>query len=66
MEDCLNLLKMGESNRAYAETKMNHQSSRSHTLYRLYVESIPKPTNMNFIEESLMEISSGRDNNVVT
>lgn len=31
---------MGEYNRHYAETRMNHQSSRSHTLFRLHVESV--------------------------
>lgn len=29
-------------NRSYAATKMNHQSSRSHALYRLSVQSMPK------------------------
>ena len=40
LEDCLALLRLGEVNRHYAETKMNHQSSRSHTLFRLHVESM--------------------------
>ena len=35
--ECVELLKLGEMNRSYAETKMNHQSSRSHTLFRLTV-----------------------------
>jgi hypothetical protein len=39
-EDCLKLLKLGEYHRHYAETRMNHQSSRSHTLFRLHVESV--------------------------
>lgn len=29
-------------NRTYAATKMNHQSSRSHALYRLTVQSMSK------------------------
>ena len=29
-------------NRSYAATKMNHQSSRSHALYRLWVQSMPR------------------------
>ena len=41
-EECLQLLKLGERNRSYAETAMNHVSSRSHTLYRLTVESMPQ------------------------
>ena len=39
-DECRNLLKLGEMNRSYAETKMNHQSSRSHTLFRLTVQSV--------------------------
>lgn len=39
-DDCIRLLMLGEYNRHYAETRMNHQSSRSHTLFRLHVESI--------------------------
>ena len=31
--DCLTLLKRGESNRTTRSTKMNHQSSRSHTIF---------------------------------
>lgn len=37
-EECLELLKLGEQNRSYAQTKMNHHSSRSHTLYRLHID----------------------------
>lgn len=29
-------------NRHYASTAMNHVSSRSHTIFRLYVRGIPK------------------------
>ena len=42
LPECLDLLKLGEKNRSYAATKMNHCSSRSHTLYRLTVQSMPK------------------------
>lgn len=35
---CLGLLKLGEKNRSYAQTTMNHQSSRSHTLFRLSID----------------------------
>lgn len=40
--ECLDLLKLGERNRSYAETTMNHASSRSHTVYRIFVESMPQ------------------------
>lgn len=39
-EQCLDLLKIGEQTRSYAQTKMNHHSSRSHTLYRLTVDTV--------------------------
>lgn len=42
LDECLEFLKRGEINRSYAATKMNHQSSRSHALYRLSVQSMPK------------------------
>jgi len=35
IQEVLELIKIGESNRHYAETQLNHQSSRSHTLFRL-------------------------------
>jgi hypothetical protein len=35
LDECLDILKMGEYNRHYAATSMNHQSSRSHTIFRL-------------------------------
>ena len=55
----MKLLKMGEYNRHYAETRMNHQSSRSHTLFRLHVESVATtPTGeeagTNVIRESVL------------
>ncbi len=35
IEDIMDLLREGESNRHYASTTMNHVSSRSHTIFRL-------------------------------
>ncbi|CAG9318537.1 unnamed protein product [Blepharisma stoltei] len=35
----LNLLTTGEANRKIGETSMNSQSSRSHTVFRIYIES---------------------------
>lgn len=40
MSDVLNILNRGEYNRHYAETKLNHHSSRSHTVFRIFVESV--------------------------
>ena len=34
------VLKKGEFGRHYAQTAMNHNSSRSHAIFRLYVKSI--------------------------
>lgn len=58
-DDCVKLLKMGEYNRHYAETRMNHQSSRSHTLFRLHVESVAttatgEEAGTNVIRESVL------------
>jgi centromeric protein E len=58
-DDCLKLLKLGEYNRHYAETRMNHQSSRSHTLFRLHVESVAttatgEEAGTNVIRESVL------------
>jgi centromeric protein E len=58
-DDCVKLLKMGEYNRHYAETRMNHQSSRSHTLFRLHVESVAttatgEDAGTNVIRESVL------------
>lgn len=35
IHDVLQLIQLGEKNRSYAETQLNHHSSRSHTLFRL-------------------------------
>lgn len=51
VEDVLELLQRGESNRHYACTAMNHMSSRSHTIFRLKVQSV---TNR-FIRDYLRE-----------
>lgn len=57
LEDCLSILRLGEFNRHYAETRMNHHSSRSHTLFRLHVESLSSQIsndNKNVITESIL------------
>jgi hypothetical protein len=40
LEECMNILKTGEFNRHYAATSMNRQSSRSHTIFRLFIQNI--------------------------
>ena len=40
IEEILSIIKKGEVNRHYAKTTMNHVSSRSHTIFRLHVQSI--------------------------
>ena len=37
--DILGVIEQGEKNRSYGATEMNANSSRSHTLYRLFIES---------------------------
>lgn len=39
IEDILDVIYQGEENRHYAETILNHSSSRSHTIFKLYVYS---------------------------
>jgi len=38
-EEVINLMRRGEKNRHYGETNMNARSSRSHTIFRIIVES---------------------------
>jgi kinesin family member 5 len=45
--DALEKLKRGEINRHYARTVMNHSSSRSHTIFRVYVQSLSGHWNAN-------------------
>lgn len=40
LEEVLEWIKKGESNRKYASTALNHHSSRSHTIFRINVTSI--------------------------
>ena len=42
-EDFMEILKRGEASRSYASTEMNNESSRSHTIYRVTIESIDVP-----------------------
>lgn len=59
ISDVEQLIHKGESNRHYAATAMNHQSSRSHTIFRVYVTSVsivssPYDTSENITTESLL------------
>jgi hypothetical protein len=54
-EDVLKYLWKGDESRIIAETKLNEQSSRSHTVFRINITSkpfngIPKPTNLSIDE----------------
>ena len=40
IEEILEKLRKGECNRHYTQTYMNHQSSRSHTIFRLLVQTV--------------------------
>ncbi|KAL2574707.1 hypothetical protein AAZV13_17G202700 [Glycine max] len=44
-EQVLNLIKAGEVNRHFGETNMNVRSSRSHTIFRMVIESKAKDSN---------------------
>ncbi|XP_061374259.1 kinesin-like protein KIN-7N [Gastrolobium bilobum] len=44
-EQVLNLIKAGEVNRHFGETNMNVRSSRSHTIFRMVIESKGKDSN---------------------
>lgn len=74
-EEILEMLKQGEINRHYAETAMNHVSSRSHTIFRIAVttftnscirqmrkEAINKKFNL---DDNLNIISQDKNNNLV-
>jgi len=58
-DDCLEILKIGEFNRHYAATSMNHQSSRSHTVFRLVIQNIghgqdSSRSQVNYVKESIL------------
>ena len=44
IDEVLDKLKKGEENRHYAQTMMNHTSSRSHTVFRILIRSITNRT----------------------
>lgn len=55
IDECLEILTKGENNRHYASTIMNHVSSRSHTIFRLYVKCVPMNISVsNPVTESIL------------
>ncbi|CAD8109570.1 unnamed protein product [Paramecium primaurelia] len=55
INEIMDILQFGESNRHYASTVMNHCSSRSHTIFRLYVRCVPNYIGPNsVITESIL------------
>ncbi|XP_032080246.1 centromere-associated protein E [Thamnophis elegans] len=53
-EEVISWLKKGEKNRHYGETKMNERSSRSHTIFRMIIESKEKYTSGSSYEGAVM------------
>ncbi|KAM3831703.1 centromere-associated protein E [Vipera latastei] len=53
-EEVMSWLKKGEKNRHYGETKMNERSSRSHTIFRMIIESKEKHTSGSSDEGAVM------------
>lgn len=51
IDEILEKLKKGENNRHYANTVMNHCSSRSHTVFRLHVQTITNTFIRNYRRE---------------
>lgn len=68
-EDALKILNRGEVNRHFAVTNFNHNSSRSHTLFRVFVQFVDKKQQMfesvcNFVDLAGSErISKFEDEN---
>ncbi|KAL7154935.1 hypothetical protein ABFS83_03G037800 [Erythranthe nasuta] len=48
-DQVLNLIQLGEANRHFGETNMNARSSRSHTIFRMVIESKAKDNKSNYI-----------------
>lgn len=51
LEEILEIMKRGENNRHYAETNMNHVSSRSHSIFKLIIKTFSN----GFIKKSRKE-----------
>ncbi|XP_062838529.1 centromere-associated protein E isoform X2 [Anolis carolinensis] len=53
-DQVMDWLQKGEKNRHYGETKMNERSSRSHTIFRMIIESKEKDTGSSSYEDAVM------------
>lgn len=42
LDDCLKYMEIGAKNRQVRQTAKNHQSSRSHSIFTLYIQSTEK------------------------
>lgn len=62
LESVHDLLRLGERNRSVASTLMNERSSRSHTIFRITVESRTKKQVGNMDLESKCEGEGGKEN----
>ena len=62
VEDAIEKLKVSEHNRHYAITAMNHHSSRSHTIFRIKVQSIQKEISV----EHTGELSEENVHSIIT
>ncbi|XP_054794104.1 kinesin-like protein KIN-7N isoform X2 [Prosopis cineraria] len=57
-EQVLNLIKAGEVNRHFGETNMNARSSRSHTIFRMVIESKGKdPNSCDYLTSDAVRVS---------
>lgn len=61
MKEVLNVLKRGEENRHYAQTVMNHNSSRSHSIFRLHIKSVTNPMIRSQLKGQIDQSSQGLD-----
>ncbi|EAS02150.2 kinesin motor catalytic domain protein (macronuclear) [Tetrahymena thermophila SB210] len=77
IEDILDVIYQGEENRHYAETILNHSSSRSHTIFKLYVHSYANDqiakyrqknssSTININNQQLLEFADNHPNTVIT
>ena len=62
IDDAIEKLRTGEHNRHYATTAMNHHSSRSHTIFKIKVQSIQKE----FAIENNNDLSEDHIHSIIT
>lgn len=56
--ECLDIFDQGEKRRSYAETAMNHASSRSHTIFRIQVESHTSSQDKLKLQDDMREVAN--------